>query len=241
MLALWPMRAVTPVGSLVQDDQGRLLVAVHWRGGVESGRPTPGHVGKTGRFEIWRTADWRQQNSWTISAQGDTCTVVSPDGRWLAVNDLPDSVRVWRLARPSEVKIMSAPEGWATSLAFSPDGKFLAAARLTGAVKIWEMPMRAKPLEFRLHDRGISALAFSPDSRRLATAGEGAEAIRLWDAATWQELIALERPGEQLRQISFSIDGNQVTALNSAGDLLFWRVPSFTEIAERDSHRVGVR
>ena len=219
-----------PVEQLRQGAQGRLLVAVHWRPGVELGRSTRGFVGKTLRFEAWTTADWQQQTSWTIPAYGDTWTEVSPDGRWLAVNDKPGSLQVWNLARPSEVRIVSAPEGKGCELAFSPGGKYLAAASLQGTVKIWEMPGLHGGIEFRAHAQAVFALAFSPDSRRLATAGEGAESIKLWDVATWQELITLERPGEQLKRVVFSTDGSQLTALNSGGDLLFWRVPSFAEI-----------
>jgi len=211
-------------------------VAVHWKAGVESGRPTPGIVGHTLRFEVWTTADWQQQKSWTMSASGvwDAYTVVSPDGRWLAVGDMPGTLQVWSLTARSETRSVSAPVGVTHRLVFSPDSRCLAAANLQGLVKVWEMPSLHELKEFRAHPQALFALAFSPDSRRLATAGEGAEAIKLWDVATWQELISLERPGEQLKQLAFSTNGSQLTALTSQGDLLFWRVPSFAEIEAKE-------
>ena len=234
---LLPLRgSAEPVAQLRQDGQGRLLVAVHWKAGVESGRPTPGIVGHTLRFEVWTTADWQQQKSWTMSASGvwDAYTVVSPDGRWLAVGDMPGTLQVWSLTARSETRSVSAPVGVTHRLVFSPDSRCLAAANLQGLVKVWEMPSLHELKEFRAHPQALFALAFSPDSRRLATAGEGAEAIKLWDVATWQELISLERPGEQLKQLAFSTNGSQLTALTSQGDLLFWRVPSFAEIEAKE-------
>jgi WD40 repeat protein len=76
----------------------------------------------------------------------------------------------------------------------------------------------------------LNALVFSPDSRRLATAGENEEAVKIWDVATWQELVTLGRPGEIIWQLAFSADGNQLSARNSRGDALFWRVPSWTAV-----------
>ncbi len=229
-----PLRALRgaaePANRLLQDEQGRLLVVVHWKEGVESGRPARGLVGQTLRFDVWTTADWQQHKSWTISGWGDTYTVVSPDGRWLAVGDVPGSLQLWSLTQQSEARTVSAPAGDVHRLAFSPDGRFLAAANIQGVVNVWEMPGLHEVKEFRAHRQALFGLAFSPGSRRLATAGEGAEAIKLWDVATWQELITLERPGEQLRQLAFSADGSHLTARNSQGDLLFWRVPSFAEI-----------
>ena len=90
---------------------------------------------------------------------------------------------------------------------------------------------------FRAHKRSVQALAFSLDNRRLATGGDGDEAVKLWTAATGQELITLERPGENLRQLAFSADGNQLIARNSQGDVLIWHVPSFAEIDEQERTR----
>jgi WD40 repeat protein len=97
------------------------------------------------------------------------------------------------------------------------------------------VPTLGEVKTFQARSQAVFALAFSPDSQRLATAGESAEAIKLWDVATWQELITLPLEGEELSQLFFSADGHQLAALNSRGDVLFWRVPSFAEIAQREN------
>jgi WD40 repeat protein len=220
-----------PATRLRQDKQGRILVVIHWKNEAQLGRPV--------RVAVWNTTDWQQQKSWTVSGVASSYEV-SPDGRWLAAGDSYGPVQVWSLTDPSEIRTV-ASLGGTPSLAFSPDGRLLAAATLEGVVKVWEMPRLRELTEFRERSQSLFALAFSPDSRRLATAGEGAEAIKLWEVATWQELITLGREGETLSELLFGTDGNQLTARNSQGDLLFWRVPSFAEIAQRENQKAGAK
>jgi len=80
-------------------------------------------------------------------------------------------------------------------------------------------------------------LAFSTDSRRLATASEGDEAIRLWDVATWQPLITLERKGATISQLAFTPDGNEIAAVNgqAEAEILLWRVSSLAEIEAKET------
>jgi len=194
-------------------------------------------VGYPCRVGIWRSADLQEQTSWMGVGEGPRCAI-SPSGQWLALSDGFGPLRVWDVKDTSRNVRAALAAGSVSDVAFSPDGRFLAAANEEGLVHVWELPaLRAQPA-FRAHRGAINGLAFSPHSQRLATAGEDEEAIKLWDVATWQELITLERPGETLRQISFSADGRQITALSvkanaPQGDVLFWRVPSLAEIVAK--------
>jgi WD40 repeat protein len=145
---------------------------------------------------------------------------------------------MWSLTGSPETRTISAA-GQTHSLVFSPNGKLLAAATLNGVVRVWQMPELKELKPFRASAHSLFALAFSPDSRRLATAGEGQEAIKLWEVASWQELITLSRDGETLSDLRFSADGNQLIARSPAGDLLFWRVPSFAEIEAEEENGKG--
>jgi len=218
-----------PVGWLGQDASGSILVAVHWKSGVRFQLDRPHTVG------VWNTAVWRQQKSLAIPGIGASYAV-SPAGRWLATGDKAGNLQLWSLTGRSETNTLSFPGG-IRGIAFSPDGKLLTAAGTDGTVKAWELPALHELAPFRARSHALLALAFSPDSQRLALAGEGKEALRLWDVVTWQELITWERPGESLHQIAFSGDGNQLTAGNSQGDVLVWRAPSWTQIEAKDTHK----
>ncbi len=222
-----------PVTRLMQDARGQSLAVVQcdsWN--VREGRPC--------RIGVWNVADWRQRKSWTVSGWR-LAAAFSSDGRWLATGDPSGPVQVCDLQGLVATNAASFSAGTITDLAFSPGGRLLAASNEEGGVRAWEIPMLRELPPLRAHKRTVHTLAFSPDSRRLATAGDGDEAVKLWDVATWQELITLERLGESLRQLAFSADGYQLTARNSQGDVLTWRVPSLVEIAQGESQQAGAK
>ena len=219
-----------PVWRLQQDARGQCLTIEHsdyWSG--RKGRPC--------RIDIWQVAgdaaDWREQNSWTVSGYR-LASALSPNGRWLATGDPSGPVQVWNLEAHDPKNVGSFSAGTITELAVSPDGSLLAVANEEGMVQIWSMPMLYRVCAFRAHKRSIQALTFSRDNQRLATGGDNDEALKLWTATTGQELITLERSGENLRQLAFSPEGNQLIARNSQGDVLLWRVPSFADIQTKE-------
>lgn len=202
-------------------------------------------VGYPCRVGIWRIAALQEQKSWMGVGYRPKCAI-SPSGQWLALSDGFGPLRVWEVTAASRIASTTFAAGSVTDVAFSPDGRLLAVSNEEGFVHVWELPTLLVLQEFRAHRGAINGLAFSPHSHRLATAGEDEEAIKLWDVATWQELITLERPSETLSQIAFSADGCQITALSAKanatqGDVLFWRVPSFAEIAQREQKQNGVK
>jgi hypothetical protein len=58
--------------------------------------------------------------------------------------------------------------------------------------------------------------------------------VKLWDTATWRELLTLEAPGGDLWQLAFTADGCRLLGRNEAGDLLVWSAPSWEEIGVVD-------
>jgi eukaryotic-like serine/threonine-protein kinase len=216
-----------PVWRLRQDAQGCLLVVGQWKYDVKTGFPC--------RIRVWNVSDWQAPKSWIISGLG-LAYAVSPDGRWLATGHGYGPVQLRNLSGRSGTNAVALAAGTTTDVAFSPDGRLLAASNQEGTVKVWEVSTlhELTPPDFRAHHRPVWTLTFSPDSRRLATAGDGEEALKLWDVATWEALITLERKGETLSQLAFSADGNQLAAGNSKGDVLFWRVPSLADIEAKE-------
>jgi len=217
-----------PVILLRQDAHGRVLMAAQW--------DTP-YLPKYVR--VWSAADWQEQRSCIIPRLGGD--IASTDGKWLAVRWNAQAVRVWSLvSNPPLTNTLSFP-GEILHLAFSPDDRLLAAANLAGTVKVWDVPRFQVVKEFPAHAHPVSAVAFSPDSRRMATAADGEDAIKLWDVDTWQELIRLPHDRIRLQELLFSVDGNQIVARTSSGDLLFWRAASLAEIAQQEDQRARMQ
>jgi len=101
------------------------------------------------------------------------------------------------------------------------------------------VPGFSKLQEFRAASGALFALVFSSDGRRLITATARQRGLQVWDVATGQQLIAVPFARE-IRQVSFSADGNQLTGVSSQGDILTWRVPSLAVI-EAAENKPNVR
>ncbi len=218
-----PIRGA-PVILLGQSRDDRALIVGQWN--LEAGE-----VGKC-RVGVWDLAAGKEVKSWTFSARVP-CLAVSPDGHWVATGHVEGPVQICRLTDQSSPRTLNF-SGRIRGVAFSPDGKLLAACSGEGIVKVWDLPHLGALPEFRAHTGETYALAFSPDGRRLATAGYGEEALKLWDVATWKELITLERPDHGVQQIAFSDEGRQLIGRDLQGDLLVWHVPSFAEIEAKE-------
>ena len=93
-------------------------------------------------------------------------------------------------------------------------------------------------MRWKGHLKSVHGIAISADGGRLATGGGGAEAIKLWDIQTHQELITLAGEGSLTMYIRFSPDGNKIIAMNLDSNhslrLQIWRAPSWAEIDEAE-------
>jgi WD40 repeat protein len=70
------------------------------------------------------------------------------------------------------------------------------------------------------------AVAYSPDGERIATAGgdpatKRAE-LKIWNATTGQELLALEGHGDSLLTVAFSPNGQRLASGGRDGRLKVW-------------------
>ena len=77
---------------------------------------------------------------------------------------------------------------------------------------------------------GVHSVAFSPDGQRLAAGSDEAEAVKIWDMETLQELLTLPGRGRRFDRTAFSPDGDTLATMNVDGQFRLWHAPSWDQI-----------
>ncbi len=112
-----------------------------------------------------------------------------------------------------EARLLDPPHHWVECLALAPGGKTLAAP-IYQTVKLWDLDT-GKELGSFTGSARIIYLTFSPDGKRLALV-DADKNVRVWDAATGSELLALSGHEGPLAVVAFTPDGK--TLVSGGGD-----------------------
>ena len=168
----------------------------------------------------------------------------SPDSKLLAVG----GYQVVRLIDSASGKLLATLSGHADcvrSLAFSPDGRMLAAAggppQRGGEIKIWDVSSIAAPgfsptsdvlnggatllKTLQGHKDCIYSIAWSPGGKLLAS-GSYDKMVKLWDAATGQEVKNLQDHIDAVFAVAFSPDGKYLASGSQDRSVKFWDIAS---------------
>jgi WD40 repeat protein len=151
----------------------------------------------------------------------------SPDSTKLATGlladpDAPDSsalyVRVWGVPGGQAITTL---EGMAfASLTFSPDGRQIAGCYGEDLI-IWDTETEAEPIRLLGHSGMTSSVSYSPDGTRLASAGSWDNTVRLWETASWEELIRLNHEF-MVNDVAFSPDGKTILSGSNGDSIRIW-------------------
>ena len=143
-----------------------------------------------------------------------------PDGQQLVAANVSKGLKTWNVETWTEASNDAPPRGIANSIypycaAWSPDGKRLAFAGLgkggQPAAIVWDRQSNQQ-LTLYGHHREVMSVAWSPDGTKLAT-GSWDKTVRIWDAATGQQLLNLRGHAAAVRQVSWTPDGTRVIGL----------------------------
>ena len=161
----------------------------------------------------------------------------SPDGHRLA-GGWSTEVKVWDADTGQEVQTLRGHEFAVQAVVFHPDGKQLATGSQDWTVRIWDLATgRAVRISPRENTGGfVEALAYSPDGKRLAGCTDNE--IRVWDAQTGRQLLALGQNTGGFRGVAYSPNGKRLAA-GVFGDhtIQVWNADTGKELLRLKGHR----
>ena len=201
------------------DRQGRTL-AVGWSDGrvnlvdLSTGTPRRGF-------------DWGR---WDFS--------LSPDCRWLAVQDRDSPIRLLPTDGQGPPLSPGDRHGYLPVLAFSPDGATLAYAASRSLV-LWNLASREELMSLGGHKESISGAAFSPDGTLVATSCND-QTARIWNARDGRPLATLPGPS-WIRTVVFSPDGGYLAASSDPGPVSLYQLKGRREQRRLVGHGFGVQ
>ncbi len=174
----------------------------------------------------------------------------SPDGKILASADSKAEIRFWDVADGSTLRIIRPELSSILTLAFSPDGGSLAYGGVAPGNEVNLFIKNLKTnyftgLSIRPLKSDILHLAWSPDSKLLASAGRE-RVVRVWDAASGEELQKFEGFEGSVKSVAFSPNGQMLaTGANDETipydkNILIWDISLCNRPPDPTSQEAGI-
>jgi WD40 repeat protein len=163
----------------------------------------------------------------------------SPDGKILATGGQGWGLTLWDADTGQQKAVLQGDLGhhyWLSALAFSLDGKTLAAGGTYGTLQLWDMASGKLRASLTGLADEILSLAFSPDGASLASGSGGV--VKLWDAHTGQESLALHRP-HGVGALAFSPDGKILATGDGGGTARLWHAATDKAATSRRTDLAG--
>jgi WD40 repeat protein/serine/threonine protein kinase len=165
----------------------------------------------------------------------------SPDGQRIATISDGGTVKLWDAATGRTLMVVCRDQRrldlraqQRRALAFSPDGNYLAAGG-----KVWNAENGTEVMALHRAEEHAVCIRFSPDGKRIASVDLNGM-LKVWDAGTAKELLAVRVDEEVIRQISllisFSPDGNQIVSAGSDGTVRIWDTKTGAETMTLRGH-----
>jgi WD40 repeat protein/serine/threonine protein kinase len=183
----------------------------------------------TGWITVW---DWTTGEkvfdikSWvaalsSIPSSGPGAFSFTEGGKRILMANANGMVKVWELASGEEVLTLKGPAG---SIAVSHDGKRLA-SMAHGGVKVWDLANSQDCLTITVVSKPGSvyslSMALSPDGKYVAGNGMN-NIVKLWDAATGQEIRSFKGHTDWIPCVAFSAGGKVLASGSADKTIKLW-------------------
>ena len=148
-------------------------------------------------IELWDLPTGRQRLTLRGHQGPIAAMALMPGGEKLVTASWDGTVRLWDLKSDRHSEILTRHSDAIYTLVLSPDGTTLASGGLDGTVKLLDLNTRQPRLALKGHTGTVQGLAFSTDGKLLVSGG--GDTVRLWHAATDEEVVAADVPSMSAR------------------------------------------
>lgn len=150
---------------------------------------------------------------------------ISPDGKRLATGSADATVKLWEVMTGKMETNLTGFKGPVLAVAFSPDGQTLA---IGGGdpwgeanLEIRDLVTQKVRVTFKGHEGLVFALAFAPDGHTLASGGLD-QILRLWDAATGDELRTIKGHKAPIWSVAYDPGGQRIATASWDQTVKVW-------------------
>ena len=202
-------------------------------------------AGGQGAASVWDAKTGKEYYSLPGESGRVGAVAFSGDGRLLATSSAEKSVSIWDALSGKLIQRLEGHQDWVGGLSFSPDGQKLVTIGYDRQVILWDvrsgemlLSREAYP-ELDIDSSQLIGASYSPNGKYFATAGGWR--VKIWEAASGDEFLALPRQDAPVYTVAFSPDGKELAYGISLG--LGARIvdsASGKEIASLIGHRGSV-
>jgi WD40 repeat protein len=173
----------------------------------------------------------------------------SPDGKRLATASEDRTVKLWDVASGKETRTLCGHRGEVYNVAFSPNGRTLASASQDHTVRLWDADSGKLQRALSGHTARVCNVVFSPDGRHVASASPSAQApgqedvrgeVKLWDAVSGEEVLALSANNPGIVTLAFSPDGRRLAGAAVDKTVKLWEVATGRATLTLKGHTLAV-
>lgn len=198
----------TPVESIDQSLDGRLLASGGWNGNVQ--------IREVASGEVIRQLEQLKGNVYSVA--------FSPDASRLAVGcaDPDASLQLRDVATGELLRNFAGHTDAVLSVEFSADGRRLLSSSFDGTARLWDVETGRQLQLYRGHTWWVWSAGFSPDERQIVTAGQDGVAI-VWDTASGRASAPFTGHEGPVFTAAFSPDGQSIASGGNDRRVLLWK------------------
>ncbi len=173
---------------------------------------------------VWDTRDGEVEKSTSLPVYGQP--VVSPDGKWIAINHGTDKIDLYWTENLQVAHVFNARP----VIAFSRNSELLAAAGNDRVIRIWRLTDPRQPIHEipTQHSDHILTLSFDKEATRLAC-GSLDHTFSVWSVYSYELLHWSDVQETQIGDIAFSLDGASLATADSR--LQLWNTETWQRTA----------